>query len=276
MASTLDNLLLHQQVGRAAMAQIREIETYPSLSASEVTPPRKYNLPSTGLVKLEISESLKNTEETGCFTKQQCKWVMEAADKSNNPGLLLQYAMDLSRLYLDEAQTLFKGLQVYEDINAVILSKIIPRMASTMDANSLVKIYFGNNTKQNRNLKKVLGMAYYPLLGMYNGYYSLDLIREYDRTCLHKLIEKSVQVNASRQSQKLGDLSQNGNWSSFRNIRRDGKVIQTLQIDQFSPMPKFGILEFDFFDISRPVYEVDKAIPEFKLFQFLRSCGLVR
>lgn len=252
------------------------MESYPSLSVAEADPPRKYLLPLIGIVKLEISESLKNTEESGCFTKQQSKWVREAADKTNNPGLFIQYAMELSKLYLDEAQTFFKCLQVYVDINAVILSKIIPRMATTMDANSLVKIYFGKNSKQNRNLKKVLGMAYNPLLGMYNGYYYLDLFREYDRICLHKLIEKSVKVNALRQSMKLGDVSQYGNWSCFRNVRRDGKMTQTLQIDQFSPMPKFGILEFDFVDFSRPIYEVDKPILEFKLFQFLRACGLVR
>jgi hypothetical protein len=74
----------------------------------------------------------------------------------------------------------------------------------------------------------------------------------------------------------LGDTSQYGNWSSFRNVRRDGKLVPALQHEQFSPIPKTGILEFDFVDTNRPNHEVDKPIEDLKLLQILRSCGLVR
>lgn len=77
-------------------------------------------------------------------------------------------------------------------------------MATTMDAISLVKIHFGTKTRQNRHLKKALGMAYYPLLGMYTGYYVLDLINQYDRICLHTLLEQSVKNSARRQAAKQG------------------------------------------------------------------------
>jgi hypothetical protein len=77
-------------------------------------------------------------------------------------------------------------------------------MATTMDAISLVKIHFGTKTRQNRHLKKALGMAYYPLLGMFTGYYALDLINEVDRICLHTLLEQSIKNSARRQAAKQG------------------------------------------------------------------------
>lgn len=97
-------------VGRAAKAQIKEIETYPMLSSVEANPPRRYNLPTQGEIRLEIQESLYVSEERGCLTKHQCQWIMTAAEHSSNPALLLQYAMDLSTLYLDEAETLYQCL----------------------------------------------------------------------------------------------------------------------------------------------------------------------
>lgn len=130
-------------------------------------------------MKIDVSESLKDTTLLGCLTKQQCKLLIEAgfvnlfyiyeffllipystdvsstcsyilfvsiiyppysisrllsslmiyfiASQSSDPKIMLQYAMDLSTLYLDEAQMIFTFLKQFEDVKEKLLATIIPR-----------------------------------------------------------------------------------------------------------------------------------------------------
>ena len=61
-----------------------------------------------------------------------------------------------------------------------------------------------------------------------NGYYTLDLTKIMDRMCIERLLEVSATTAAKRCEEsklaygRVGDLSQKGNWSSFRNERYNG------------------------------------------------------
>lgn len=264
-------------LGQAAAAQIIEIESYPMFSLSSSYPPVRFVPPSTGTLRVEIHESLRDSEnKKGCMTSEHCQSVIKAIGRTTSPSLMLQYAMELSLLYLDEAMTIYRHLQDIEDSQVHILARILPRMATTLDANSLVKICLGGDLKAMRHLKKVMGMSYSPILGMYNGYYFLDLVKESDRACLHKLFERSIHNAVNRQGEGKYDTSQNGNWTCFRNILKDGKIITFLQAEKYSPMPKFGRLEFDFIDTTRPNHEIDRPIHMNKFISVLNSCYLVK
>jgi hypothetical protein len=60
-------------------------------------------------------------------------------------------------------------------------------------------------------LKKLLGQAYKPIIGIFDGFYCLDLTNENDRICLAKLFEQNNTTTAKRKSENLWDVSQDGN-----------------------------------------------------------------
>eukprot|EP01035_Chromulina_nebulosa_P020409 gene20409-26486_t len=144
----------------------------------------------------------------------------------------------------------------------------VTAIMTTLDADG------GSEGKSKFHFKKAMGMSYNPLLGMYNGYYVLDLSKPTDRQCLHKLFEESIQINNHRKNIGKWDISQNGNWSCFRNVIVDGKPVHTLLLHDYSPIPKAGKLEFDFVDYSRPNHEIEKPLNDYKFILILISSAI--
>lgn len=111
-----------------------------------------------------------------------------------------------------------------------------------------------------RRLKQRLGTSLLPLIGIYSGYYHLDLSFATDRVCLKKLIERSVRNCDDRMRKKLGDTSQNGNWTCFRNEYHPDNPDARIIPKYFYPLPEKAKLEFDFINIARPDVSVNRAI----------------
>lgn len=182
------------------------------------------------------------------------------------------YGIDCFRLHLEEAQALFQQIGVRSDDPILALAKILLRMQNSSDAMRMIRNYTCNDVFKARRLKQRLGKAYYPIIGIYSGFYSLDLSNEFDRICLRKLIEKSCRNMESRRKIGKWDTSQNGNWSCFRNeVHNRGKKQETApapgtaaaasaQVQEsptispkfFFPIPRRGKVEFDFVNIERP------------------------
>jgi hypothetical protein len=165
------------------------------------------------------------------------------------------YAIDSFQLYLEEAQLLIREIGSRSDDPTLALSKILLRMKSSFSAMKLMHCYTANDILKIRRLKQRLGNAYYPIVGLYSGYYILDLSLDTDRRCLKKLIEKSVRNVETRRKNGFWDTSQEGNWSCFRNeyhypIALYGE--RRITPHYFYPIPHKGKVEFDFVNIDRP------------------------
>jgi len=177
--------------------------------------------------------------------------------KSIGDPLLITDAVGNSKLRMDEAYRLYQTLYKELGDTAECLAQILPMMMSPTEARQLVsKTTYDERLKLNR-VKLKLGVTLRPMYGAFNGYYCLDLKKDLHRICFSRLLEQSQTSNAKRASQsiighgRVGDLSQHGNWTSFRNEHLDGKPIIII-VSDFNPIPHKGILEFDFSDISRP------------------------
>lgn len=109
-----------------------------------------------------------------------------------------------------------------------------------------------------RRLKQRLGTALLPLIGIYSGFYHLDLTFPTDRVCLRKLIERSVKNCDARRKSNLSDTSQNGNWTCFRNELHYDRPEARINPKFFYPMPERAKLEFDFININRPDSQVSE------------------
>ena len=59
-----------------------------------------------------------------------------------------------------------------------------------------------------------------------------------------------------------------GNWSSFRNECRSGSNA-SICVENFTPIPKHGLLEFDFSGSNRPTAGFDLPISDRKLLSIL-------
>lgn len=137
------------------------------------------------------------------------------------------------------------------------IRKLIIQMNDTNDARHLVNSLLENDRQEMMRLRREFGSALRPIIGNPNGYYVLDLSNEMDRMCICRLLEISTTSGAVRAFHsklgpgRVGDYSQHGNWSSFRNEMYNGNPI-TLTPAFAQPIPTMGVLHFDFVSDVRP------------------------
>ena len=111
------------------------------------------------------------------------------------------------------------------------IRKLILQMNDVDDARHLIMSLLGGSRTDLLRLKKEFGVSLRPILGNPNGYYTLNMSKPMDRMCIERLLEIST-TNATTRAEaskiapgRVGDLSQHGNWSSFRNERFNGEGI---------------------------------------------------
>lgn len=123
---------------------------------------------------------------------------------------------------------------------------------------------------EKRRLQGALGYAYYPIMGIPTFHYKLDLSKSGDRMCLSKLAAINNTETTFRRKRRLGDTSQHGNWMNFRNevFRGEPFKISRWFLD---PIPKQGVLEFDYISTHRPISSI-KNLSESRYLQLLRLC----
>lgn len=156
-----------------------------------------------------------------------------------------------------------EGLQVAQRMledspdKVAAIKTLILQMNDADDARNLITSLLENDRTEMMRLKRDFGASLRPILGNPNGYYILDLSKEMDRMCLERLLEISTTAGNKRMENskigygRVGDLSQKGNWSSFRNELLNGEPV-TLSPSFAQPIPLSGKLEFDFSGAGRP------------------------
>lgn len=159
-------------------------------------------------------------------------------------------------------------------------TQVLPQMISPTEARALVSKVLNNNKVEIQRLQREIGAAYRPIMGTCDGFYSLDLSNQMDKICLNRLIELSM-TNTHYRSQKsnmgygmVGDCSQKGNWTGFRNESFKGKPIAITSAFA-SPMPRTGRLEFDFVSERRPASD-DFILSDVRVTNMLTKCFLLR
>jgi hypothetical protein len=154
--------------------------------------------------------------------------------------------LDSERIRLggSHAYALFEALFKESGSRIEILKKLLPRMIDSIDGKMLLDMT-GATREEVAQLRGELGVAFNPLTGLYNGCYTLDLSRAMDRHALARLLELSNVTALKLKEVNIGDTSQNGDFSCFRNELLNGKRYKILP-DAAETMAHVGILEFDF------------------------------
>ena len=215
-------------------------------------PKEMFTPPKAGTLVFTVVNQFTDKGPKNVVTAIQQRYAFEQAVKTGDSNLISEFIQH-TRLRYNEALKVYKAINAETGNMSTALSKVLVRMLNTADARALLAKVTNNESMKVTRVKQALSNAYNPLLGNVNGYYCLNLSQEMDRLCLTQLLEHSKIVNARRYKDlsfgcldgKLGDTSQNGNWTCFRNasLNKEPFLITSAA---FIPMKTTGILEFDF------------------------------
>lgn len=159
--------------------------------------------------------------------------MIDASKNSSNSVALLTFGSENVRLCVEEAEMIHRDVAIqtgnpigkkyflsptiaylvlltHTAILVVVLSKLMPMVSSVFDARRLLNSIVGDSQSKTLYLKQLLGPSFRPLLGIFDGFYCLDLSIENDRICLSKLFEQNNTITASRKSAQQWDVSQDG------------------------------------------------------------------
>lgn len=254
MMGMTDFLSLVKSQRVEAASRIKEMVTY-SVMALASKPGKRYVPPNAGLLSIVVVDSFVQKLSYSVMTEQTQKSTLHMA-KILGDASLLNAAIKNSKLHTVEAYDLFRTQYVASGKLLPSIAQILPQMESAEEAKRLLSLVTGGDEKKLQQIKSFLGPVGKVAYGLFNGYYLLDMSLEMHRNCLSKLLEISQDVNSKRCNElklgaifgaagKIGDTSQHGNWSAFRNeVFNHAPTVITPQ--SFTPMPQAGILEFDF------------------------------
>lgn len=97
--------------------------------------------------------------------------------------------------------------------------------------------------------------------------------------CLHVFIHGELLIPIFLSGVgRMGDTSQKGNWSCFRNGYLNSSKAVNITVASFHEIPKIGQLEFDFVAFKRPLPEIASAfrpVSNKRLFSVLEECSLM-
>lgn len=215
-------------------------------------PTMKYIPPHEGTAYILVGDSFNHKGSRKIVTAVDHSNMMDVIRKGvDNIVTVLEFCIQSTYLRQKEAIHIFNAMHQEIKDPAIVVSKILPRMADPLEARSLMMQVINFDKVALRRLMAIMGNAFNPLLGIYDGYYVLDMSNEMDRICMSKLLVQSqlykdqCMERCLFQQRKTKDLSQKGDWSAFRNEVIDGELGH-ISVELFNPIPQKGKVSFDF------------------------------
>jgi hypothetical protein len=240
---------------------------------------KKYLPPLTGSLYIILSDEFNISSQKILSSEDHSHMVEFVKYGVENVSKALKFSIANIRVREKEALQLHELMNTEIKNDVTVAEMLLAQIADPHDARSYIQKVFGYDHASIKRLEFNLGHAMSPILGMCDGYYHLDLSVASDRVCLKKLLEQSQQRKDRCIRQSLfepgltGDLSQNGDWSSFRNSFYNGSQCY-IRPDLFSPMPETGIVSFDFFGSERPPRGVT-IIPDSRCLNIMTNANLI-
>ena len=233
-----------------ALSRIREL-TEGYIICNKKYPKKRYIPPKSGTMRFLLADSYI-AAGAKVVSSEEHENIMEKVNKCDDgKALLVEFSIKGARLRCKEAVSVYHFLSATLLAPAAVLEKLLPRLCNYSEARLFLQQTIQNDTVIIRRLRQVMGSCFDAILGYFDGWYNLNLSNVYDRICLGKLLEQS-QANKDKMISKscfqkgiTGDVSQLGDWSSFRNVIMNGKP-GIITPELFNPMSEKGTLHFDF------------------------------
>ena len=233
-----------------ATARIRELTECFTVTSTKA-PNNRYIPPLDGSISMLVTDAYMSAGAT-VVSSEEHNFIMDIAQKAKEgQQQIVEYGIKGAKIRSKEAFAVYHFMLAEVRSPALVLEKLLPVLINYSEARIFVQQTIQNDPLILKRLRQTMGGCLNVILGHFNGWYSLDLSQEYDRICLAKLLEQSQSMKEQMLSDSVfeygitGDVSQLGDWSSFRNVIVDGKfgIITT---EMFNPMGHHGKLQFDF------------------------------
>lgn len=248
---------------REASKRLRDLTEQPVM-VSRGAPPgsgkgdvNRYVPPREGILHMRVVDGFARKDIHRTLTSCDREYIDAVAKDSGDRTVMSSYGVQSFKLRLDESVALCQTILKDTTNKAKVLADVLPQMVDFNEARVLVsKVLKGNKTEVHK-LRRLVGAALRPMLGLPDGYYELDFSNPMDRLCLTTLLEISKTVAKDRAllhskyfgAGVMGDVSQHANWSCFRNEIMFGEpVVMTPAL--VTPMPRSGKVSFDFSSAS--------------------------
>lgn len=197
-----------------ALLRIRDACNLPRFSINEAK--SRYIPPMEGRIKMKVIDTFVNRPDGYGLTNYQTQMMHHVSQNHADVSIGLSAVMELFKVRCEEATSLFHILMENSGDPANALATILPCLTTSPDIRAIINMYGRNPTTQ-RRLEQRMGNAYRAYVGPIDGFYHIDFRVSTDRLCLRKLMQISASNCQRRKMLNLGDISQNGDWSSFRN-----------------------------------------------------------
>ena len=149
--------------------------------------------------------------------------VCQVADTSADSASMGMFGLEASKIRLDDALIVCQNMSKESKNKANVLARLLRQMSTVDQARQLIDKVIQGDKSELLRLKREIGDCLRPLLGVPNGFYMLDMSEEFDRRCVLSLWEISSTLAHRRSVASplgyglVGDTSQKGNWTCFRN-----------------------------------------------------------
>lgn len=249
-------------------------------------PNKRYIPPTVGKVTLTVSMSYEKNEFSTCgITEAQVMRAIHASKSSMIAGTMLSHVVGMGNFRFAEAVLLLNAIALEIGQTAKTLGRLLPHVVSPTDAIQLINLYAGRDVKKYTLLEEIVGKHLLRvILGHYDGFYHLNMESLSDQLCMDRLLGVSQDMKLHRKKNDLGDTSQHGNGSCFRNehiITGYGEKSVTIKNfvvskEYFTPMPTDVRIEFDFSSGVRPDPTMSTACNDLSIVGLIDHLGLLQ
>lgn len=263
--------------GSSSIKYIYDANQRPSSSSAAPLP---YLPPNTGFMVMAVENRQQSTGISGpgnkfiqILSSKQVESLLNASKEVPDGSTLIELALSSNRWTINEAQAFFQAMLKENGTVLQVLLKVLPHMATPLDARMLIAYVTNHQFEQIQALKVLLGPLYRIFIGIPNAFYRLNLAEERDREALARLTQLSLFCAEKRKQAERGDTSQDGTYQSFRNSFYENKRI-IMNEEWLSNPPDKGHVEFDFVALLEVSLQ-EKEISNFRLFRLLATLGMV-
>ena len=260
--------------------RLRDLTTTPAYRL-EGQQQKRYLPPTQGFLHINVVDGFNRKAIFKTMTSVDRDNIAMLAECTGDPSKMTNYSVGGIQMRCDEAFSLFESMMKDGRGKVAVLSSLLPQLSSTLDARMLVSKCLNQNKTEMFQLRKALGSAIRPILGTINGYYVLDMSKDFDRVCLVRLIEISRTKESTRSSSsklpmgRVADSSQHGTMNSaFRNGYFNGKPCD-ISPEFATPLPKYGVVSFDYSGADTAEYD-DVIAADGRIITTLMQCYLLK
>mmetsp|Transcript_22581 Transcript_22581/g.42113 ORF Transcript_22581/g.42113 Transcript_22581/m.42113 type:complete len:1139 (+) Transcript_22581:708-4124(+) len=225
----------------------------------------RYVPPTTGYMRIQLENGQSRKSTFQVITGSDQINIIKLANKLGDVTIMIRYALQHTKLRIQEAINFYDVMLLDNGDKTRIMHYLLPRMLLPAEAQQLISHVTLEHPGDIAYLRQSMGNAIRPILGTPCGYYTLDLSKDMDRVCLHRLMEISATANLFKIEEKANiytkgcfcDTSMHGNFSYFRNEMFNGEPT-VINPTNFVPLPSRGLLEFDYSGDFRPLLSQHK------------------